>query len=162
MVELSINFITRPLVAPINRSFDKATHYFASKHPGANIAEINHDLKALVFDAASAMLVSAVVLAYFKTIYLTTAIALIVAFYLFRRIIDETMPKESPRPNPLKDVIGQTKAITEQSGQPTLTEKIKPYFYQGDEIFIGNVILLKLLHHPLPKFLVMLGSRSSV
>lgn len=158
MVELSIAFMTRPLVAPVNRSFDKATRYIASKHPSANTAEINHDLKALVFDAASAMLVSTVVLAYFKTISIATALALIGALYLFRRVVDETMPKAISRPDPLKSVIEQTKAITEQSGQPTLTEKIKPYFYQGDEIFIGNVILLKLLHHPFPKFLEMIRS----
>jgi hypothetical protein len=158
MVELSINFITRPLLRQVNRSFERMADCIHSKHPDANPQEIDHDLKALAFDAASAMLVSAVVLAYFKTIHLAAAVLMIGALCLFRRVIHEAMPKESNRPNPLKDVIEQTKALTEQSGQPTLTEKIKPYFYHGDEISIGNVILLKLLHHPVPKFLEMIRS----
>lgn len=156
MVELSISYVIRPLVAPVNRSFDKATNYFVSKHPGANTAEINHDLKAVVFDAASTMLVGVVALAHFKIIYLTTAISLTVAFYLLRRIVDETMPKKSNCPNPLKDVIAETQAIMEKNGQPSLQDKIKPYFYQDDEIFIGKVILLKLPYQSLPKLLGMM------
>lgn len=156
MVELSISSVISPLVAPVNRSFDKATNYLVRKHPGANAAEINHDLKAVVFDAASAIMVSVTALAYFKIIYLTTAIGLIGAFYLLRRIVDETMPKENNRPNPLKDVIAETKAVMEKAGQPSLKDKIKPYFYQDDEIFIGKVILLKLPYQSFPKLLGMM------
>jgi len=165
MAEFSISNIIRPFVAPANRSFDKATNYIASKHPLANPEEINHDLKALVFDGASALLVSAVALAYFRIIYLTTAIALIGVSYLLRRIVDETLPKANNEQGSLKEAIEETTDLMKKAGLakgPSVTENIKPYFYREDEIFIGSVVLLKLPYQPLLKFLGMISSRSPV
>lgn len=164
MAELSISSIIHPFIGPANRSFENVTNYIVRKHPLANPKEINHDLKALVFDAASVLLVSAVALAYFRIIYLTTAIALIGVSYLLRRIVD-ALPKENNEQGSLKEAIEETTDLMKKAGLakgPSVTENIKPYFYQGDEIFIGSVVLLKLPHQPLLKFLGMISSRSPV
>lgn len=159
MAEFSLDLIIKPLAVPFNRCFDRATDYIRSKHPEASAADVNHDLKALAFDAASAMIVSTVAFGYFKTITLTTALALIAAFYLLRRVVDETMPKEISKPDLLQPLLQQTKAIAGKIGAaaPSLSEKIKPYLYQDDEIRIGKVVLLKMTRQPLTKVLKMLA-----
>ncbi|MBS0647764.1 MAG: hypothetical protein JSS10_00900 [Verrucomicrobia bacterium] len=161
MAEFSLSPIIKPLTIPLNRCLDRATDYVLSKHPEASGADVNHDLKALVFDAASAMMVSTIALAYFKAIYWTTALVLIAAFYLLRRVVDETMPKEDSKPDLLQPLLDKTKDLAGKAGlapaAPSLKEKIKPYFYQGDEIFIGKVVLLKVTRQPLAKVLKMIA-----
>ncbi len=98
MVDFSINALTAPFVPPVARYFDKTTKFIISKHPELklNPDQVNHDLKVVMFNAATALLVSTLAMAYFKTIALVTAVALTILFYLVRRIVQESIFPPKP------------------------------------------------------------------
>lgn len=165
MVDFSINAL---VVRPVQRCFEKTAGYIASKHPGADRLEIEHDLKVLMFDTTSTMIVSTVILAYYRTIALVTAAALIAFFYFARRIIDTTIvplkPKEDTR-SLVEDLTTYTRNLVGGAKSPapekTLGEKIKSTFHQENDIIIGKVVLFKLPHHPLPQLIGMIFTRNS-
>jgi hypothetical protein len=167
MVDFSIQTVTDLFVVPARRCFEKAAGHIASKHPRVERGEIYYDLKALVFDTTSTMIVTTVALAYFKTIALITAVALIIFFYLVRRII-ETIPlpplKKDHRPI-LGGIANLTRKLVsrnENTAPPKTTrEKITATFSQGNDIAIGTVVLFKFPLHPLPQVIRMIFTRSS-
>jgi hypothetical protein len=169
MVDFSIKALTAPFVPQAQRCFAKTARYVAGKHPGISLNEIDYDLKALFFDTTSTMIVITVALAYFKTIALVTAAALLVFFYLVRTIIDQTIIPLQPQENTqstlaaIKNFIGTlfSRSPAIPAPQKTVRQKIKSAFHQGNDIVIGNVVLFKLPHHPLPHVLSMVFTRSS-
>ncbi|HUD01697.1 MAG TPA: hypothetical protein VMR37_05185 [Rhabdochlamydiaceae bacterium] len=170
MVDFSIKALTAPFVPQAQRCFAKTARYVARKHPGISLNEIEYDLKALMFDTTSTMIVTTVALAYFKTIALVTAAALIVFFYLVRRIIDQTITPLQPQEN-TQSVLAHIKTFIATvcsrapaeppASKKTVREKIKATFHQGNDIVIGTVVLFKLPHHPLPHVISMVFTRSS-
>src|ERR1700733_6985291 len=99
MADFSIKALTAPFVPPVKDYLDKTAKFITSKDPSLDPDQVNHDVKVLMFNAATALIVSTVSLAYFKMIALVTAVALVVIFYLVRRIVDETFyPPKPPRP----------------------------------------------------------------
>jgi hypothetical protein len=170
MIDFSIKTFTAPFVPMTNRCFDKITKYIVMKHPGVPTLVVNHDLKVLMFNAATSLLVSTIAIAYFKMMALITAVASVFLFYLARQIIAETivpielLKESSESSSLLQNIAKQTHvlipAIANKAKKKSTKEKMKEAFYRGDDILIGSVVLLKLTHYPLPKMMGMIFTRS--
>lgn len=169
MVGFSITALTAPFVPPVQQYFDKTTKFITSKNPDLAPDKVDHDVKVLMFNAATALIVSTVSLAYFRTITVVTAVGLIVLFYLARRVIDET-PKRLPSEasTTLQEVQKVGLSLTPKrilrvpiaTQRKPLKEMFLEFFRQGDAIAIGNVVLLKITHYPMPTVIGMLLTRS--
>jgi energy-converting hydrogenase Eha subunit E len=169
MGDFSIKALTAPFVPPVQRYFDKTTKFIISKNPALVPEQVDHDVKVLMFNAATALIVSTVSLAYFRTIALVTAVALVVIFYLVRRIIDET-PKRLPSEtsSTLQDVVAKGWSLMPKRAvqipvatqSKPLKERFQEFFRQDDAIVIGHVIVFKLTHYPMPTIIGMLLTRS--
>jgi hypothetical protein len=171
MVDFSITSLTAPFIPPANRYFYKATRFIARRHPHVDAPKINHDLKALMFNGATALMASTVSMAYFKIIALVTAVALVVLFYLARRIIAGTiLPPEPPREPPgyLKEVTEIARShLPEQRPmagivpqEKSLRERIIETLWQDDNIAIGTIVMMKLTYYPSRQLIGMLLTRS--
>lgn len=172
MVDFSIKALTAPFVPHVERYFDKTTLFIISKNPKLDHEQVDHDVKVLMFNATTALMASVVSSAYFRRIALVTAAALIVLFYLVRRIIDVTfyppkLPSETSTTMQQVQAMGQS--LLPKRGlqipiipQPkSLKEKFQDFFRQGDAIVIGNVVLLKMTYYPMPTVIGMFLTRRS-
>jgi energy-converting hydrogenase Eha subunit E len=171
MVDFSIKAVTAPFVHITNRCFDKITRYIVEKNPGALPLVVDHDLKVLMFDVATSLMVSTIALAYFKMIALVTAVALGVFFYLVRKVFAEAIvPVEIPKEKPglLHDIKELTVALLpkgrasapSEAQTKSIKERLNETFYQGDDVVIGSIVFLKMTHHPLPRMIGMIFTRS--
>ncbi len=163
MVNFSIQTIISPLVKPTNDCFYKANSYVISKNPKSSAADIDHDLKALIFNAASIIIISATAMAYLKIIYLTTAAAVITIFYLFRRVIDETMkssiPEKAERANFFDNILLFTQNKTQMPpvNLPAPIRSWASYFYYDENtLSIANIHIWKFTKYPLIEVLRMI------
>jgi hypothetical protein len=172
VVDFSIKALTAPFVPPVRRYFDKTTKFIISKDPALALDQVNHDVKVLMFNAATALIVSTATLAYFRKIAVVMAVALVVLFYLVRRVIDETFhPPKAPSETSttLQEVMSiglslipkRTVQIQAAPQPKPLKEKFKEFFIQDDAIGIWNVVLLKITHYPMPTVIGMFLTRRS-
>jgi hypothetical protein len=172
MIDFSIQALIAPVVPPVERYFDKVTNFIMLKNPKLDREQVDHDVKVLMFNATTALIASAVSSAYFRRIALVTAVALIILFYLVRRIIDETFhPQKAPSETPT--IMGQVREMGQSllpkrglqipiAVQPkSLKEKFQEFFRQGDDIVIGRIVLLKTTHYPMPTVISMFLTRRS-
>jgi hypothetical protein len=171
MVDFSIKALTTPFVPPVKQYLDKTAKFITDKNRALDPDQVNHDVKVLMFNAATALIVSTVSMAYFKMIALVTAVALVVIFYLVRRIIDETFspPKlPSETATTLQSVVALGRSLAPGRKLPTpiapqskpLKEMVKEFFSQGDAVVISSVVLFKMTHYPTPTVIKMFLTRS--
>ncbi|HEY5236167.1 MAG TPA: hypothetical protein VIJ14_08320 [Rhabdochlamydiaceae bacterium] len=171
MVDFSIKALTAPFVPPVQRYLDKTAKFITYKNRALDPDQVNHDVKVLMFNAATALIVSTVSMAYFKMIALVTAVALVVIFYLVRRIIDETfLPPKPPSETAgtLQSVLAIGRSLLPERKLPApvapqskpLKEMVKEFFSQGDAIVISSVVLFKMTHYPTPTVIKMFLTRS--
>jgi len=147
-----VNFSIETLTAPVNRYFDKATQLIVSTNPTLDAEKVNHDLKTLMFNGATALVVSTVFLAFLRKIALGTGTPLVALFYLIRYVVDKTFHPPSEATSVSEDV--------EKTGA-SLREKLQEYFVQGDSIVIRNITVYKITHYPMTTVIEMLLKRSS-
>jgi hypothetical protein len=168
MGDFSIKALTAPFVQPVQRYFDKTTNFITSKNRDLAPDKVDHDVKVLMFNAATVLIANTISIAYFRKIALVTAVALVALFYLVRRVIDET-PKRPPSETSttLNEVVAKgwslvskrTVQIPIVSQRKPLKERFQEFFRQDDAIVIGNVVLLKLTHYPMPTVIGMFLTR---
>jgi hypothetical protein len=174
MIDFSIKAVTAPFVPPVQRYLDKTATFIKSKNPALDADQVNHDVKVLMFNAATALIVSTVFMAYFRTIALVTAVALVVIFYLVRRIIDETFtPPKPPGPpseaaNFFQEMLARVRPYAPErilqvpiapQSKP-LKEMIQEFFSQGDAVVISSVVLFKITYNPTQAVIGMFLTRS--
>ena len=156
MVDFSIRSL---IITPINRHFEHATNFITHRYHEVDASKINHDLKVLMFNSSTALIVSTVSMGYLKMIALVTAVVLAVLFYLVRRLIAETILSPEPPTEPLP-VLQETQErakslMPPQRFRPELAapekpwrERIKESLCQNDNVVIGTIVIMKLTHYP--------------
>ncbi len=176
MIDFSIKAVIAPFVPPVKQYLDKTANFIISQNPTLDRDQVNHDVKVLMFNAATALIVSTVFMAYFRTITLVAAVALAVIFYLVRRIIDETFsPTNPPGPpgppseaNIFQAVLAMGRSLVRERGLPApvapqskpLKEMIQEFFRQGDAVVISSVVLFKITYNPTQAVIGMFLTRS--
>jgi hypothetical protein len=109
--------------------------------------------------------------AYFRIIALVTSVALVILFYLVRRIIDATfLPPKPPNEasTTLQEVLvmGHSLAPEPKLQIPIvpqhkpLIEMFQEFFKQDDAIVIRHMVLFKITHYPMSTVIGMLLTRS--
>jgi hypothetical protein len=170
MVDFSIKALTAPFIPPVQSYFDRTTKFVITKYPELDFDKVNHDLKVVMFNAATALMVSATVLAYLKAIALVTAVALTVLFYLVRRIIQESIfPPKPPSETTvvLQGVldVGLSMRPARRLPAPTppyksIRERVKETFYHGGDLGWGPLVILKTTYYEMPTVIKMFLTRS--
>jgi hypothetical protein len=172
MVDFSIKALTAPCVPPVQEYFKKTTTFIIKKYPELKLDfdKVDHDLKVVMFNAATALLVSTLAMAYFKTIALVTAVALTVLFYLVRRIVQESIfPPKPPSETTitLQDVVQKGLSLLPARRLPapspphkSIRERVKETFYHGDDIGWGPLVILKTTYYPMPIVIRIFLTRS--
>jgi hypothetical protein len=170
MVDFSIKALTAPFVPPVERYFDRVSKSITSKKPVLVAAYVKHDFKVLMFNAASALLVTTLTLAYFKAIALVTAVAFAALFYFVRAVIDATFKPPQP-PSELDKAMQSVRdlgsslapkkltAVTIDSPKP-FKDRIVEIFCQDNEVKIQGFILWKTTHYLMPEVIGMFLTRS--
>lgn len=161
MVDFSIRSL---IITPVNRHFEHATNFITHRYHEIDASKINHDLKVLMFNSSTALIVSTVSMAYLKMIALVTAVVLAVLFYLVRRLIAETIA--SPQKTLADEVLETARSklpanrLKLAAPEKPWRERIREYLCQNDNVVIGTIVIMKLTHYPTRHLIEMLLTRS--
>jgi hypothetical protein len=161
MVDFSIRSL---IITPVNRHFEHATNFITHRYHEIDASKINHDLKVLMFNSSTALIVSTVSMGYLKMIALVTAVVLAVLFYLVRRLIAETIA--SPQKTLADEVLETARSklpanrLKLAAPEKPWRERIREYLCQNDNVVIGTIVIMKLTHYPTRQLIEMLLTRS--
>lgn len=158
MIDFCVNAITAPFVPLTQRCFDRITRFIIRKHPEAETALVNHDIKVIAYNFLSIALVSAAAIAYVVKVALVTMVVVTALLYLLRWTIALTIVLV--RPSQVQEMKTTTLAMIDEKTAPTLQDRVQELHRDGDELRLGRGLGFKLTYYPFSTVLRMFFTRS--